>query len=335
MASFIQRGKVWRAMIVRQGKRVSATFDSRAEAEDWAIATEAAIVAGARTVTMVTGSMTVADLMKRYAAQVSPLKKGDRWEQIRLLSLPTRFEVFRRPVQQFDGAALSEWRDQRLRRVSASTVNRELNLISAVMNASMNEWRVPGLRGNPVHMIQRPKMPRARKRRVSFEERGAMCAALGWDGVTAPASTSAWTAFAFCLALETAMRKGEILSLKWSSLHLDERFAHLGDTKNGDERDVPLSSRALAMLRLLPMGEAAQRVIPVHSGTLDMTFRRAKIAAGLADLRFHDSRREAATMMSKKLSNVLELGAVTGHRSLAVLRDYYRPNAGELADKLG
>jgi integrase len=337
MATIFQRGKVWRAMVCRRGKRTSATFDTRAEAEQWAIGAEAAILAGAKVDILhpAHGGIRMSDLMDRYSAEVSIYKKGRRFEQIRLKSFPERFDLFRRPVAEIDPAAMAEWRDQRLKRVQASTVNRELNLISSLINTAIKEWRIPGLTVNPISQIRRPKDPRPRRRRVSDQERRLICGALGWDEVSQPSGAKQWSAFAFCLALETAMRKGEILSLSWGNLHMDRRYAHLGDTKNGDERDVPLSSRALGLLQLLAPGKGRERVVPVLSGTLDQMFRRAVQEAGVADLHFHDSRREAATVMSKRLSNVLELAAVTGHRSLNTLKIYYRPEASDLADKLG
>jgi hypothetical protein len=45
-----------------------------------------------------------------------------------------------------DGADLAEWRDRRLKSVQASTVNRELNLISAVFSRAIFEWRLPRIR---------------------------------------------------------------------------------------------------------------------------------------------------------------------------------------------
>jgi integrase len=130
------------------------------------------------------------------------------------------------------------------------------------------------------------------------------------------------------------MRKGEILSLTWANIHLTEQYAHLGSTKNGDQRNVPLSSAAIRLLKLARC-KPKDRVVPITSGYLDVLFREARIACKLRHVRFHDSRREAATVMSKKLSNVLELSAVTGHKSLQTLKAYYAPDPSYLADKLG
>ncbi|MBO1359962.1 site-specific integrase [Acetobacter sacchari] len=335
MASIVKRGQSWRAMVVRKGRRVNATFDSRAEAEEWAIRAEAAILAGQVPAKLapVSGKQTVADIIERYSREVSPSKGGVRWEVIRAEAL-RRIPAFNVPPSAFGPQELAAWRDQRLTSVATSTVNRDLNFISAVINHAMKEWRAP-FAANPVHLIQRPKNPRARKRRVSAEERVAIAEALGWDRASRPQNRMGWVAVAFYLALETAMRKGEILSLRWQAINLEKRYAYLRKTKNGDERYVPLSSEAIALLRIIGPGSGAESVIPVASETLDQFFRRARDVAGLPDLHFHDSRREATTQFSKKLSNVLELAAVTGHRSLNVLKDYYRPDPSELARKLG
>ncbi|WP_342627529.1 site-specific integrase [Nguyenibacter vanlangensis] len=337
MASIIRRGKSWRAMIVRKGRRVSATFDTKAQAISWATQAEAAILAGEAPAEPEkpahVANLLVSDLLTRYATAISPSKRGSRWEIIRLHAL-ARMDAFRVPARTFDPPALGAWRDSRLKTVSSETVNRELNVLSAVFNVAIKEWRAP-MPGNPVGMIQRPPRSKPRKRRVSQAERELMAEWLGWDMKSPPDSVGQWTAFAFFLALATAMRKGEILSLTWGDVHLDDCYVHLEQTKNGYERDVPISSEAMSLLKILPPGPAAAPVVPIQSGTLDMTFRRARIDAGLPDLHFHDSRREATTELSKRLSNVLELSAVTGHRDLRVLKSYYRPKASDLAKKLG
>jgi integrase len=243
------------------------------------------------------------------------------------------FDVFAKPAVEIGGPDMAEWRDARLRKVAASSVNRELNLISAVFNQAMKEWRV-GLLVNPVHLVTRPRNPKARTQRVSTADRDTIIARLGWDQKSAPVTTKDWVAFAFSLSLTTAMRKGEVLALTWDNIHLAERYAHLPMTKNGEERDVPLSSAAVALF-VLARPKRNGPVIPVQSGNLDKLFREARREVGKMHVRFHDSRREALTVMSTKLANVLELAAVSGHKSLQVLKGYYAPKPGDLAAKLG
>jgi integrase len=130
------------------------------------------------------------------------------------------------------------------------------------------------------------------------------------------------------------MRRGELLSLKWEHIDLQGRTAFLPNTKNGDSRTVPLSSIAVQVLAELPRHFSGM-VIPVNHFTLDAAFKRGVRRGGINDVRFHDLRRTAITRMAEKLPNVIELAAVSGHKSLMVLKGYYRPTPSELAKKLG
>lgn len=329
----MQRGGAWRAMVRRRGQTLTRTFDTEAEAETWATAEEARILGGATAaqIQRMPSGVTIAALFDRYAREVSPLKGGGRWELIRLVKLAADFPI---AATELDGAAVAEWRDGRLLQVSASTVNRELNLISAVLTRAIKEWRLP-LTVNPVHMIQRPRMPHARTRRVPDHERAAILERLEWDGAGEPTGIRQWIGWGFCVALETMMRQGEILRLTWQHVHLERRFCHLPKTKNGHPRNVPLSSRAVALFALLRPGDADSRVVPVGAGTFGVYFRAAVRSAGIENLHFHDSRREALTNASKKLSNVAELARASGHRTTRALMVYYEPDATDLADKLG
>ena len=338
MATIQKRKKAWRAQVRRNGESISATFDSKVEAEAWAITTESKIIGGVAAEAIVSEhivavSPSAADIIKRYADEVSPNKRGGRWEQIRLRMLIRRYPLFQRPITSITGADIAEWRDTRLVQVSPSTVNRELCLISSVFTQAMKEWRL-GLTANPCSQVTKPRKPRPRTQRVSVAERQKIIEQLGWDGKSEPETQSQWVAFAFYLALETAMRKGEILSLTWADVDFEGRGAHLDMTKNGDERDVPLSKAAMTLLRIVQDRRPTEPVVPVQAGHFDKLFRDAKRGADLSHIHFHDSRREAATTMAPKLSNVLELAAITGHKSLSMLQVYYKPKAADLAARL-
>lgn len=338
MATIQKRKRAWRVQVRRNGQSLSATFDTKAEAEAWAITTESKIIGGIVPEAIIsepiaTVSVSTADAIKRYSDEVSPTKRGGRWEQIRLKMLVRRYPLFQRPITSITGPDIAEWRDTRLVQVSASTVNRELCLLSSVFTQAMKEWRL-GLTVNPCSQVTKPRKPRPRTQRISIAERKQIIAQLGWDGQSEPVTPSQWVAFAFYLALETAMRKGEILSLRWADIDFEERHAHLDMTKNGDERYVPLSKAAMALLRIVRNRNPAAPVVPVQSGNFGKLFHDAKRDAKLAHIHFHDSRREAATTMAPKLSNVLELAAITGHKSLAMLQVYYKPKASDLAARL-
>jgi integrase len=135
------------------------------------------------------------------------------------------------------------------------------------------------------------------------------------------------------LALETAMRRGELLSMEWKHINLEERTVFLPITKNGTSRTVPLSTKAIGILRGLPRDSSA--VFPLSHMTVHNCFVHACKRAKIDDLHFHDLRHTATSRIAEKLPNVIELAAVTGHQTLQMLKRYYHPKAEALALKLG
>lgn len=327
MASFRQRGGKWQARVIRDGYPAQTkTFATKADAEKWARALESEIDKGQFVNVSEAQRTTLGDVIARYLAEVTPSMKGASEDTIRLKA------IIRRPIAQWSMANLSAariaaYRDERLKEVSAGTVIRELAHLSAIINHARREWgiNVP----NPIQMVRKPQSPQARSRVLTEEEVSKLLQALEPIG-----RRSHWTKPAVQLALATAMRRGELLSLRWEHVDLNGRTAFLPDTKNGDSRTVPLSTAAVQVLAGLPR-HISGAVFPVKFFTLDAAFKRGVRRAGLDGVRFHDLRRTAITRMAEKLPNVIELAAVSGHKSLMVLKRYYRPTAMELAQKLG
>lgn len=193
---------------------------------------------------------------------------------------------------------------------------------------------------NPIVMIRRPPENKARKRRLAVGEEERLLAELELSTRSsngcfeAGGAHNPWIRPLAILALESAMRRGELLSLRWPDVFLADRFVRLHDTKNGESRDVPLSTRAYEVLAGLPR-HISGRVFPTTADAVKKAFTRAVARAGLGDFHFHDLRHEATSRIAEKLDNVLELAAVTGHKTLSMLKRYYHPRAKDLARKLG
>lgn len=337
MAAVQKRKNSYRAQVRRNGKSVSATFDTKREAIDWAAQAETKLLQGSsieriKSAPADPSAFTGVEMLRRYRNEVSPLKRGGPWEQIRLKKLARDYDVFCKPANLISGPDMARWRDKRLKEVSASSVHRELCLISAVFSKAIREWEV-GIMTNPIAMIEKPKKPRPRTQRVSDVDRISLEEQLGWNGTSRPQTTEQWAAAAFRLAVLTAMRRGEILSLDWGEIHFELQYAHLDMTKNGEARDVPLSQDAINLLKLLGPRNSNDRVFPIKPGTLDSVFREARRTKKLLHVRFHDSRREATTKIASKF-NILELSAITGHKDLQMLKIYYRPDPTDLAKRL-
>lgn len=323
MASIRPSGDKWRVQIYVRGVRDSETFSSRKEAARWALEREAEI-RGAKL-----PDKTFGDAMRRYAKEVSESRAGWRWEAIRLKALQ-RDPLSLSRLEALDGSHFSAWRDARLEEVKPGTVAREMNLMRSVLEVARRDWH--WLRINPMTDVRWPRTPKGRARRIDAQEVEALARAFGvWDKLEATTATQR-VGLAFLFALETAMRSGEILSLTWFNIHLDQQYVHLPQTKNGDSRDVPLTLRACEILKALPLGDGP--VFQLDDAMRDALWRKVRDKTPHKDIHFHDSRAEAIWRLSKKL-DVLQLARVIGHRDLKSLMIYYAESAASMAKRLG
>lgn len=320
MASIQKRGTAWRAELYKDGKRESQSFPTKAQAIAWAHQREAELI-GERL-----PDHSLKDALRRYAREVAPTHKGERWELLRCAAWE-RLPWASRRLASLGPPELAAWRDERLRAVSAGTVRREMGMLRGVFDVAIKEWH--WLRANPLDTIKKPPSPASRKRRITQDEADRIVLALGYDGGV-PETQSHRVALAFQFALETAMRSGEILGLTWETI--STKSVRLPETKNGDAREVPLSLRAREIVALLPKG--APTAFDLTASNRDALFRKARDRAEIVNLTFHDSRAEAIWRLSKKL-DVMDLARVIGHRDLRSLLIYYNASADDLADRLG
>jgi integrase len=327
MASFRYRSNQWQARVRRKGyPDQTKSFTTREGAEKWARSIESDMDRGQFANVREAQHTTLGDLIGRYLIEVTPLMKGASEDAIRLRAI-MRKPIAKWSMENLTATRIAAYRDERLTEVGAGTVIRELACLSSIINHSRREWGIN--LPNPVQMVRKPQTPPARSRVLTRAEISKLLEAL------APtARRSQWTRLAVQLALATAMRRGELLSLRWEHVDLIGRTAHLPFTKNGESRTVPLSNRAIEIMAGMPR-HLSGLVLPVKALTLDAAFKRGLRRSGLKDVRFHDLRRTAITAMAERLPNVIELAAVSGHKSLMVLKRYYLPKALDLALKLG
>jgi integrase len=327
MASFRQRSNKWQARVTRDGYPDQVkTFEARIDAERWARSVEAAMDKGQFIDTQEAQRTTLRELILRYVQEVTPTTKSLTEDTERLNALA------RRPIADWSltnlsAARIAAYRDLRLKEVSNGTVIRELAYLSSIINHARREWGINIQ--NPTQHVRKPATPAGRTRKLSKDETNKLFQALEPTG-----RQNIWVLPVVRLALETAMRRSEILGLRWENIDLIRQTAFLPDTKNGTSRTVPLSAAAIEVLRSLPRNIAGI-VFPIHYFTLSAAFKRAVKRSGLIDFHFHDLRHTAITAMAQKLPNLIELSAVTGHKSLTMLKRYYHPSIEDLARKLG
>ena len=334
------RTRSWQVKIRRRGyPPQSTTFDTHADADAWARQIENEMDRGVFVSRVEADSTTLADLLDRYRHEITPQKRGAENEgsHIRIIGQDPIARCF---ISTLTGKVLAGYRDRRLKSVSASTVNRELNILSHVLSIAAKEWHFHLPWGNPVSLLRRPKSADKRERRLLDGEDALLLASAETDqGESIGAIIR--------LALETGMRRGEIAEMRWEHLDRKSRSLLIPETKSGTPRRVPLSSRALAVFGL------DGQVFDVHPASISRAFertvgraRKAYLAECgtraitpdsrmLSDLRFHDLRHEATSRLFEKGLNPMEVAAITGHKTLQMLKRYTHLRAEDLVGRLG
>lgn len=276
--------------------------------------------------------MLMREALKKYCTQVSILKKGYGQEKYRIEQICRSFlgDKTSRTVTSVD---IATYRDNRLSEInprtkkplSTSTVRLEMSLLSNFFDIGRIEWGICD--ANPVSNVRKPKAPPGRDRRLTARE-DRIILRYAHQHVNVDLYSIV------VLALETAMRQGEILKLKWEHINLKSRVAHLPDTKNGAKRDVPLSIKARdALIRMGVKNHG--RVFSYTTEGLKSTWRFMLLKLGIENLHFHDLRHEAITRLFELGTlDMMEIAAISGHKSLAMLKRYTHLKATRLVRKL-
>jgi integrase len=237
-------------------------------------------------------------------------------------------------IDKITGEVVAQYRNARLKEVSANTVRLELAFLSVVFEQCRKEWGLAV--SNPVRQIRMPKPGKPRQRRLEAGEEEALLKACRESGAH-------YLQTFVILALETGMRFGELAGVTWENINLDKRTIYLPDTKNGSSRTVPLSTRALNAIQTQPRSIDG-RLFLAKSGSIRSAFLIALSKAQatqpesrlfLRELRFHDLRHEAVTRLFEKGLNPIEVGMVSGHKTLSMLQRYTHIRSQDLVSKLG
>lgn len=277
-------------------------------------------------------NITLFQALEIYKNKVSILKKGLAQEQYRIQQLSRSF-LGAMNVNEITSVDVATYRDERLaelnprtqKPLSSATVRLEMSLLSNFFDIARIEWGF--CEGNPVKNVRKPKTPPGRDRRLTAREDRLI-----QRYCNAHANQELLSIVVF--AVETAMRQGEILKLRWEDVNLGQRIAVLHETKNGKPRNVPLTLLARDML--LRLGPKSQgRVFSYTSNGLKSTWRFMCKKLAIDDLHFHDLRHEAVSRLFEKGGiDMMEISAISGHKSLSMLKRYTHLKAQNLVRKL-
>ena len=267
----------WQARIrLTNHSPITKTFNLKSHALAWARETEIQIEKGLLTTGYDKAEETLGEVLERYLNEITPSKRGHKVEAIRIRKL-MRDPIAATKFGYLKPSHLIKYRNGRLKEVSASTVKKEINILSQVFETAIKEWDMP-INGNPVRLISKPKENKPRDRRLENGEEARLLGSCGQ-------SKNPYLLPLVIVAIETAMRRGELLGLERQHLKINNRTAYLPMTKNGDSRTVPLSTRAIATLNELPVHLSGQ-VFPLSETALRGLWGRACMAYRMGDLGF-------------------------------------------------
>lgn len=342
MATVSKYRDAWKCQVRKKGYPTQTqSFGTKAAAEHWGRAIEADIGRGTFVPSTAAETMTVAALLDRYIIEVSATKRSGKSDEGRAKTLKAHMGAYK--LTALTTTILATYRNQRVIVRAPQTVVHELNLLNRSLRIATSEWGIVLPGGIP--RIIKPKKPEGRDRRVTNEEIEALIA-----GTESPQ-----LAFVIGLAVETAMRRAEALSLRKELIDRTKRTAHLPKTKTDTPRTIPLSSRALAVLdRAWALSDSAVGpVFTLKPGSATQGFQRAVKRERkrheveckkcgvltdphyMVDLVFHDLRHEATSRLFERGLGIMEVASVTGHKTLDMLRRYTHLRAEDLALKLG
>lgn len=311
MASFQRRPGGWRAVIRRTGHpTTSKTFPTKYAAEQWARQIEREMDQGQ--FAKPDANVTPRTLFQAFIDNPPEGRRGLKWDTTRLKKL-MRAPWTAKPVHEVTELDVKAWMQGQ--KISAPSLRRELVLMSGVFSVAVKKGAATV---NPLAKIPLPRDSKWRNRRPTEAELTKLRGYFAGRKML----------LLLELALETGMRLGELCGMTWANVH--DHHVHIPMTKNGDPRNVPLSSRARELLAL----RGAGRVFSFSAVSAGVYWREACKELQIKNLHFHDLRHEAATQMAGRLT-VLELAAVLGHRDLKSLQRYYNPTPQELSAKLG
>lgn len=276
--------------------------------------------------------ISVRNALEKYKLTVSVLKKGYAQEVYRIDKIGSSF-LGELPVSEVTSVEIAQYRDLRLNTINEKTrkvlspasVRLEMSLLSHFFEIARIEWGL--CRDNPVLNVRKPKVAPGRERRLTARE-NRMILRYAYNYANKDLYAI------IVIALETAMRQGEILGLRWEYLDMEKRIAYLPETKNGTKRDVPLSLQARDVLLWIGRKNTGS-VFGYSKAGLKTVWRTMLQTLKIEDLHFHDLRHEAVSRLFELGTlDIMEISAISGHKSLSMLKRYTHLKAHHLVKKL-
>ncbi|BAP36652.1 putative recombinase [Acinetobacter guillouiae] len=326
-----KRGETYTITVSYENKRYYCTRDTAKECEQWAalklleLKSQSRIESGE-----VKPKFLFRDLNTKYyqdVGQHNKSKSSRAWIAGQYKNFENKFGALaQKSIYDITPKDLTAWRNKRMKEVGENTILKEISHYSAIFSYAQKELFL--LDENPWFLISKPSKPAARNRRIHPSEIDLILSVMEYERGCEPVYPHHYVAWGFLFAIETAMRRGEILAM--NKIDIKQGYVHLPATKNGEARNVPLSEEARALLDLIK--HDGRKIIPQSENAFRQTWEKRKAEIGLNQLHFHDTRHEAISRMVRVRKLPVEiLAKITGHKKIDVLiNTYYNPNADDL-----
>lgn len=316
MATIRKRMGKYHTQVRKNGKSITKTFTTRADALKWAREQEIKIEQG--TFINHLEMVTLEFLLARWEKEV--LQKLKSWpvEHYKVAMLQKKLGHL--TLDKVTSTVLVKYRDQRLVEVSNQTVKHELGVIRRAMKKGI-EWGYI----TSVPFLTSPSLKgQARTRRLKQEELIALIA-----------SFDPYLQNVVILLIETAMRRGELAEIRHADINIDQRLVQLRDTKNGEDRIIPLSTRAFDAIQYLIAHSKSEKLLNYKKEWLTEKFITHCRSLGIENFRLHDLRHEGVSSLFEKGLNMIEVSAISGHKDMSMLKRYTHINPATLFKKIG
>ena len=326
------------AQVRRKGfKTLVKSFRTRTEAKKWGRAVERDWDQGKYIDYSEAQGFTLGEVMQRYIREDKHKQiKSWRMHEFRIAIL-LKDTISDTNLLRLSSKHLSEFKDRKRKEVGPSTWNKYLSLISVVIDTARRDWGIY-LPNNPVRNADREREPRPRDRTLVDDEYERLLQAC--DQMKQVRFRRGDTAIHLYLksmiifSVETAIRQGELLAMRYDQFNFDKRTLHIPETKNGEPRTIPLSTKAIKVIQSVPR-RIDGKVFPLSCDSLKFWFGEAKREAKISGFRWHDLRRYACSLLFEKGLSVPELQLVSGHKDPRVLLNTYTAlSAEKIAIKL-
>ena len=306
-----KRGNSWNAQVRISGWRsFTKTFQTKSDAKQWIVTLEKELKSKPLPEKNIK-NLKLKDLFNKYKFEILPKLKSHKIVTYKLNFL-SRLWLGEIIVVNLTKGHLEQFCKDRKLVVKDGTIKSELMLIKRIVKIATDKWNY-GIPFNAFYGIELPSPHKPRNRRATQEELSILIA-------HANKQRNTYISTIIQFAVETGMRRSEILKLKWIDVNLETRIASLYDTKNGDDRHIPLTKTAVQLLSNLT--QLSDFVFPISANCLRLAWERCRKKSNIKGLRFHDLRHEAVSRFFEMGLSVPEVALISGHKDVRQLFRY-------------